>query len=196
MWNSMSSLTNRWILVVVLLAIAGCEMTSHRVGQSTSVQFGVVQSAQEVTLDSHAAEGALIGGTIGLLAGSGRSSVGTAIAGAAVGGAATAAAEGNRSGVQYTVRMMDGSSIRIVSDQREIRANDCVAVERGGRTANIRRTSEEYCQPAYGQAVSQVNESIQSEAAECQAAKQELVDAQGQEAVDMAARKVQLLCNS
>src|SRR5687767_15961837 len=90
---------------VTLAALAGCEATSHRVGQSASVQFGVVQSAQEVTLDSQAAQGAIIGGTIGVLA-SGRGSRGRgAVTGAAVGGATTAVAQGNRTGTQYTVQM-------------------------------------------------------------------------------------------
>lgn len=185
-----------WIWAIALAALAGCEATSHRVGQSTNVQFGVVQNAQEVQLESNAAAGALIGGTIGLLASGSGSSAGGAIAGAAVGGTAAAVAEGSRKGVQYTVRMMDGSSTRIVSDQREIMVNDCVAIERGGRTANIRRTSAQYCQPAYSEAVNQVSDSISSEASQCQDAKQELADAKGQQAVELAVRKVELLCNS
>lgn len=196
MRKPISNPSNLCVLAVALAAIAGCEATSHRVGQSTNVQFGVVQSAQEVQLESNAAAGALIGGTIGLLASGSGSSAGGAIAGAAVGGTATAVAEGHRTGVQYTVRMMDGSSTRIVSDQREIRPNDCVAIERGGRTANIRRTSAQYCEPSYGEAVAQVNDSVTSEASECQIAKQELADAKSPQAVELAVRKVELLCNS
>jgi len=194
MCHSMSNRASLGIVAVVL-AVAGCEATSHRVGQSASVQFGVVQSAQEVTLDSNAVQGALIGGTIGVLA-SGRGSRGRgAVTGAAVGGATTAAAEGNRTGTQYTVQMLDGSSTRIVSDQREIKINDCVAIERVGNSANIRRASTDYCDPANAQAVSEVSDAIKSEAAHCETAKQELAAAENDKAMDLAIRKVELLCD-
>jgi hypothetical protein len=194
MCHSMSNRASLGI-VTVALAVAGCEATSHRVGQSANVQFGVVQSAQEVQLDSNAAQGALIGGTIGVLA-SGRGSRGRgAVTGAAVGGATTAAAQGNRTGTQYTVQMLDGSSTRIVSDQREIKINDCVAIERVGNSANIRRASTDYCDPANAQAVSEVSDAIKSEATHCEAAKQELAAAENDKAMDLAIRKVELLCD-
>lgn len=183
------------ILGVALIAVAGCETTSHRVGQSASVQFGVVQSTQEVTLDSNAAKGAIVGGTIGLLASGSGSRGRGAVTGAAVGGATTAASEGNRTGTQYTVQMSDGSSTRIVSDQREIKVNDCVAIERVGNSANIRRVSADYCDPANAEAVSMVSDATASEAAHCQAAKVELAAAENDKAMDLAIRKVELLCD-
>lgn len=195
MRNSSSKRTTLCALGVMLTTLAGCEVTSHRVGQSATVQFGVVQSAQEVTLDSNAAQGAIIGGTIGLLAsGSGSRGRGAAT-GAMLGGAATAASEGNRTGIQYTVQMTDGSSVRIVSDQREIKPNDCVAIERVGNSANIRRAASDYCDPANAEAVSKVSDANRSEAAHCQAAKDELAAAEDAQAVDLASRKVELLCN-
>src|SRR5690606_35875984 len=101
--------------------LVACAVPNPHVGQNATVQFGVVRSAEPVTLNSAAAEGALIGGTLGLVAGRGqRSSARNAIVGAALGGAATAAAEGERQGMAYTVDILDGSSMRIVTDQREI----------------------------------------------------------------------------
>lgn len=195
MCNSISDRVSLWIVAVTLAALAGCETMSHRVGQSASVQFGVVQSAEQVKLDSNAVQGALIGGTIGVLA-SGQGSRGRgAVTGAAVGGATTAAAQGNRTGTQYTVRMLDSSSVRIVSDQREIKVNDCVAIERVGSSANIRRASADYCDPANAQAVSQVSDAVKSEAEHCQTAKQELAAAKDDKAMDLAIRKVDLLCD-
>lgn len=194
MCNSMLNRVSFCIAAVALTAIAGCELTSHRVGQTATVQYGVVQSAEQVTLDSNAAQGAIIGGTIGALA-SGSGSTGRgAVTGAAVGGGATAVAQGNRKGTQYTVRMADGSSLRIVSDQHEIKTNDCVAIERVGNSANIRRASSDYCDPANAQAVGAVSEANKSEAVQCQNAKDELVNAD-QKAMDLALRKVDLLCN-
>jgi hypothetical protein len=176
--------------------LAGCETATHRVGQSTNVQFGVVRNAEQVALDSAAAQGALLGGMLGMATGSRRSSAGrNAIRGAAVGGLATAATEGNRQGMAYTVELMDGSSTRIVTDQHQIQPGDCVAVERTGTTANIRRTSAGYCDPANAQAVRAVDSYARSEAVECQRAKEELSKATTNEAADLAARKMELLCD-
>lgn len=195
MYNTILNRTSPGIVGVVLVAIAGCEMTSHRVGQNATVQFGVVQSAQEVTLDSNAAQGALLGGTIGIMASGRGSAARGAATGAVVGAAGAAATQGNRRGTQYTVQMTDGSSVRIVSDQREIKVNDCVAIERVGNNANIRRASSDYCDPANAQAISAVSEANKSEAAHCQSAKDELAAAKDEKAMDLAIRKVELLCD-
>ena len=190
---------NRFTLLVLsaaaLTVFVGCEATTSRVGQTATVDFGVVRSADPVQLNSTAAEGALIGGTLGLIAGSGNSRVGTTIGGAALGGAVGAAAGGDRTGMSITVAMANGSSTRVVTDQREIRVGDCVAVERVGQGANIRRVSAGYCEPAYAPAVRSVDASSRAEAVECQNAKQELAKASTSEAADLAIRKIELLCN-
>jgi hypothetical protein len=137
-----------------------------RVGQSATVDHGIVRSAEPVRLNSTAAQGAIIGGTLGLLLGPGSRARG-AIAGAALGGATGAVAGGDRTGISYTVEMQGGSTTRIVSDQREIRVGDCVAVERVGQGANIRRASAHYCDPTYAQAVRAVDASVRTEAVQC-----------------------------
>ncbi len=187
--NSVAALT-----AVAALIAAGCE-TTHRVGQSATVDFGVVRNAEQVQLDSTAAQGALIGGTVGLMAGNNRNRMGTAIAGAAVGTAAGAAAGGDRTGWAYTVQMSSGSTTRVVTDQREIKVGDCVAIERVGQRANIRRVSAGHCEPSYASAVRAVDDDSRQEALKCDAAKQELADATTQEAADLAVRKMELLCN-
>jgi len=182
-----------WILA---LAAVGCQTPSARVGQSTSIQFGTVRQVDEVPLQSDAAAGAVIGGTIGLVASGGsRTAPRNAILGAAVGAAATTVAQGNRTGIAYTVAMLDGSTIRIISDQSEIRVGDCVAIERVGQTNNIRRESSAYCAPQNQQALAAVQQWTEAAAARCEAAKEELVQATTPEAVDTATRKVHLLCN-
>jgi hypothetical protein len=184
------------LLGVLAAAAAGCE-TGHRVGASTSVQFGTVRSAEQVQLNSAAAQGALLGGTLGLLTGSGDSSnVFNAARGAAIGGVATAAAEGGaRTGMAYTVEIAGGGSTRIVTDQREIHVGDCVAVEQGGSSANIRRAASSYCDPASAAAVRSVDKEIRTAAADCEDAKQELRKAPDRDALDLAARRVELLCD-
>lgn len=186
----------RHLAGLLLLAAVGCDTQSFRVGQRANIQFGTVRQVEEVRLQSDAAAGALIGGTIGLIASGGsRTAPRNAILGAAVGAGATAVAQGNRTGIAYTVAMLDGSTVRIISDQSEIRVGDCVAIERVGETNNIRREPSAYCARDNQQAVATVRNETEAAAARCEAAKEELVRASTAEAVDTAGRKVNLLCN-
>lgn len=180
------------------LVLVGCAVQSHRVGQTTRVQFGLVSAANEVTLDSNAPGGAIVGGMLGLTMGGGGSSprrARNAILGAGVGAALAEGTQGDRRGMSYTVSMLDGSSLTIVTDQRQIHPGDCVAIEQVRGTANIRRVSPSYCERENARAVDEVAEHVQSEAVACQSAKDELVQAQTQEALDLSIQKVDLLCN-
>lgn len=187
------SKTLRHLICIVSLAAVG-SVEAQRVGQGTTIRFGVVRNVQQVPLQSDAATGALVGGTIGLVAG-GRRPARNAVIGAAAGGAVTAAAQGNRTGFAYTVALNDGSTVRIISDQREIRSGDCVAVEQVGQTTNIRRQPASFCAREYAPAVEAVHGVSEAAAARCEAAKEELVAAATPEAIDMASRKIDLLCN-
>jgi outer membrane lipoprotein SlyB len=181
--------------IIGLIAV-GCEAQSFRVGQRTRVQYGTVRNVEEVPLQSDAGAGALIGGTIGLAASGGSSSpVRNAIAGAALGGVATAAAQGGRVGMSYTVETTDGSTVRVVSDQREIHPGDCVAIEQVRETTNIRREPPAYCRKDYAPAVESVHQAAAAAASRCEAAKEELVRAATSEAPDTAKQKIDLLCN-
>jgi outer membrane lipoprotein SlyB len=190
------SKTLRHLTWILLLAAAGCETQSFRVGQRATIQFGTVQHVEEVPLQSDAPAGALIGGALGLVtSGGGRNAPRNALLGAAVGGVGTAAIQGNRKGISYTVRMLDGSTTRIISDQSEIRVGDCVAIERAGETNNIRREPSAYCAQENQGAIAAVQQETEAAAEHCEAAKEELVRATTPEAVDTASRKMSLLCN-
>jgi hypothetical protein len=180
------------IWIISLAAVSSGE--AQRVGQGTTIRFGIVRNVQQVPLQSDAATGALVGGTIGLVAG-GRRPARNALIGAAAGGAVTAAAQANRTGFAYTVELNDGSIVRIVSDQREIRSGDCVAVEQVGQTTNIRREPAGFCARQNEQAVQAVQQVTEAAAARCEAAKEELVMASTPEAIDLATQKIGLLCN-
>src|SRR5687767_9002121 len=96
---------------------------AQKAGQSVSVQYGKVTA------------GALVGGALGLASASGKSSskkARNAIIGTAAGSAVAGAAQGSQKGMMYQVEVGAGSMIQVVSDQREIRTGDCVAVERAG----------------------------------------------------------------
>jgi len=98
--------------------------------------------------------------------------------------------------VLYEVDLGGGQGmIQIVSDQREIRIGDCVAFERAGETANVRRMAASFRDPANAQAVGAVAPQFEREAEECLAARQQLVDATTASAADPAAKKIELLCN-
>lgn len=185
-------------LAFVLASAAAGPVLAQKAGQSVSVQYGTVSGAREVDLQSGAVPGgAVVGGALGLASASGRSSGKKArntIIGAAAGGAIAGGAQGSQRGMLYDVRL-EGGSIQVVSDQREIRTGDCVAVERAGDTANVRRVSSAYCDRSNAAAVNSVADSARKEAEECAAAKQQLVDAATTQQADLAARKIALLCN-
>jgi len=186
----------RHLIWIPLLLAAGCQTQSYRVGQRTFVQFGTVTAVDQVRLQSDAPAGAIIGGTIGLMSGAGsRTAPRNAILGAAIGAGATAAVQGDRTGIAYTVAMLDGSTIRIITDQSEIRVGDCVAVERAGDTNNIRREHPSFCARANQPAIAALQSDTQAAAERCEAAKEELVRATTPDAVNIATHKVNLLCN-
>lgn len=191
-------------LAVVLATAAAClgvqSSWAQKAGQSVSIQYGKVTGVREVDLNSGAVpKGALVGGALGLASAGGKSSgkkARNAIVGAAAGGAIAGTAQGSTQGMMYQVDMGAGGMVQVVSDQREIRTGDCVAVERAGDTANVRRVSAGYCEKANEAAVKSVVNEAQKDAQECAAAKQQLVDATTTQAADLAGRKVALLCNS
>ena len=187
------------------LAVSLCLMTAapqvhaQRAGQSVTVRTGTVTAMRSVDLnDGNAVGGALVGGAFGAALtrsskGSGRRDRNAAL-GAVLGGAA--AASKTRPGRIYTVTTNEGTAIQIATEQTEIRVDDCVFVEETGSTANIRRAPATACDPESAEVMKDaaIIEEMQEEASECAAAKQELVDADSEAAIDRAVRKVKLLC--
>ena len=70
-----------------------------------------------------------------------------------------------------------------------------MTVEEVKDSANIRRADPTMCEPESAAAVEAVAEELQEEAAECLAAKEELLAAETEQQLDLALRKVQILCN-
>lgn len=186
-------------LITVTLGVSGQAAYAQKAGQSISIQYGVVKSGRPVDLKSNAVPaGAVVGGTVGLLSAKGKSSSKKArnsLLGAAVGSAIASSAQGSNKGVVYQVDMGANGLVEVVTDQTQIRSGDCVAVERAGETANLRRVTQAYCEPANARAIAAVAEESKEEAAECLAAKQSLVDASSMDEVELARVKVELLCS-
>ncbi len=175
--------------------------SAQRSGQSMSVQTGVVVAAQAVNLQSAAGRGALVGGIVGYATTSSRHSSSRRVRNTAI-GAGTGAliarrAQGSLDGMQYTVETGPGSRIVVVTDQTQIRVGDCVNVEQAGSgTANVRRVSESLCDAVFD---NQVDEELQAymnrEADACLQAKDRMMDAESDEAFDIAVRRVQFFCD-
>jgi hypothetical protein len=185
--------------VAVAFTLGTGSAAAQKAGQSVSIQYGKVTSVRDVDLKSGAVPaGALVGGALGLASAGGKSSskkARNAIVGATAGSAVAGASQGSQKGMMYQVEVGAGSVVQVVSDQREIRPGDCVAVEKAGDTANIRRVSASYCEKGNEAAVQAVASEARKDAEECAAAKQQLVDATTAQQADLAARKVGLLCN-
>ena len=110
------------------------------------------------------------------------------IAGAAVGAAAD---DGDTETLYlYTVEYVDKSgSIQVNTEQGGFRDGDCVAIEQGQHT-NIRGVSSVHCEQ---QTATPPAHHAQA-AEECDLAKQELVAADTDEALNIAIQKVRVLC--
>ena len=195
----MFRITGASLVLAACLLLATQLSFAQRAGQSATVRTGTVTAMRSVDLnDGNAVKGMLVGGAFGAALtrsskSSGRRDRNAAI-GAVLGGAS--AASKTRPGRVYTVTTNEGTAIQIATEQTEIRVDDCVFVEESGGTANIRRAPATACDPA-SQGVMQdaaIIEEMQEEASECAAAKQELVDADSDDAIDRAVRKVKLLC--
>lgn len=194
-------MTNRKVAMAAAMAFALSAglAAAQKAGQSVAIQYGKVVGVGEVDLKSGAVpSGALVGGALGLASAGGKSSskkARNAIVGAAAGSAVAGSSQGSQKGMMYQVEVGAGSMLQIVSDQREIRPGDCVAVEKAGDTANIRRVSTSYCEKGNETAVQAVASEARKDAEECAAAKQQLVDAKTAQEADLAGRKIGLLCN-
>ena len=183
---------------LLLVTGAATAAAQNRAGAAAKISVGTVERAERVQLDSKAGDGVLIGGTIGLLSASGKSGGKKArntIIGATSGAMIAGAAQGSREGMAYTIATGPGTRVKVISDQTGILVGDCVAVEEAGATNNVRRIAREACDRASQPVVTQLQPEFQREAAECIAAKDQLVNAVTPQAVDIATRKVKILCN-
>ena len=184
--------------VVAELLLTPAPAEAQKKGQSASIQHGIVVKSERVDLsDNKTTQGALVGGTIGLVTGgsSGYKRRRNAAIGAAAGGLLGAAGSTQQMGMMYTVET-GGGSIQVVTDQTEIHMGDCVVVEVANDRANVRRVNREVCDPAAADVVKELNEEFQEEAAECASARAELAAAKTDAEFDRALMKIDILCNN
>ncbi|RLA57442.1 MAG: hypothetical protein DRQ65_01465 [Gammaproteobacteria bacterium] len=185
-------------LITVLTACAGTDpLTGSSLNQVISVAYGTLENVQQVAVSPSYGKDAAIGGGLGLLAGSTGSTatqVGAAAAGALIG--AFVAKESAGTADRYTVSLVNGGTVAIVSEHHDLVVGDCVSVEQG-QHANIRRVSPVMCSTSSSHAAySAMHSSVQQEATECTAAKNELLKATNEQQTDIGYRKMRALCES
>jgi outer membrane lipoprotein SlyB len=187
-----------WLASLVLLT--GCAGTTPFTGSSVNslidIQYGTIEQVQQVPLKANYGSGALLGGGLGALTTMHYS--GTTQALAAAGGAllgALVAKERAGTAEQYTIHLVNGNTVAIVSEAHNLDAGDCVAVEQG-RHANLRRVSPQMCStPSPQTAYPKVYAAGQQAAADCDAAKQEMLKANTEQEATVAYQKMKALCS-
>ncbi len=171
---------------------------AQRAGQSATIQVGTVTGMRTVDLRTgNTAGGALAGGAVGAALSrnsSSRKRNRNAAIGAILGSAA--ARSRTTTGRVYTVTTQNGAMIQVSTEQTAIAIGDCVYVEQSGSSANIRRAPLTACEPATQEILKDkdVAAEMQADAQICMSARQELADAEDDDAFDRAVRKVKLLC--
>jgi len=197
-----STLKHVWtgvVVVAVCVMVSATGALAQRAGQMATIRTGTVVGMQTVDLNkADALKGAVVGGAFGAaLTKSSKSSSRrrrNAAIGAVIGTAAGAAKK--QTGRRYSVRTNEGTVIQIVTEQTEIRIDDCVFVEDAGGRANIRRAALSACDAASQAVINEpdIQAELQEEAAECSVAKQGLIDAETDAQMELAVRKIQILC--
>ncbi len=175
------------IKLLLLSAIMTCIPVTSVYAQSVTIQYGTVESVQTISKDARHAGGALAGGVIGAMIGPRRHRGFRVLAGAGIGAAVQGSATSGTQ-QQYTVSLVSGGTTIINTEQQDIRTGDCVSIEQGSYS-NIRRISSVHCETK-----TQTAQHHNSSSANCEKAKHELTNAETDEAVTMAAKKVRILC--
>src|SRR5262245_54972813 len=188
------------LLVAAALAAAG-----GAVWAQTTVNYGRITAVNLITETSDRAQigGAILGGALGASSASGRSSstrvargLAGGLAGQQIGRVAT-----QRQTFEYTILVGGTSTIRMVTDEAGLRVGDCVAVERGAFN-NLRLVDDARCAPARASTAAKkaspapaaATPAAVREADACIRAKNQMLDAETDEAFDRAERRVRLLC--
>ena len=182
---------NRKTLVLALAASA--LLSAGAATAQQSLTYGRVTDVRQITVEEAGSRttGRIVGGTIGVLTGSGKSGSNKALrgyAGARIGGS-VAGGSSRQMINEYTVLVDGTSTLRIASDLGGMRVGDCVAVERG-QFNNIRMVPDERCERG---APRSADESADAEA--CAAAKKMLLEAKTDADFNRAERRVRALCD-
>jgi outer membrane lipoprotein SlyB len=164
---------------------------SAALAQAT-VTYGTITGVNLVNDRSRSAQtrGAILGGVLGAVATSSASVAGQAVgtAGGAIAGQRLGRLTGNRQAFEYTIRIGDQQTVRVVTDEAGLRIGDCIAVERGNFN-NLRLVDDGRCAPNVRPLPDDVTRAVS-----CMRAKDQLLAANTDSDFDRAERRVRLLC--
>lgn len=185
------------ISLVLAAALLSAQVSRDSRNKTIRIQYGKVAKIDAVTMKSDAVPaGAVVGGILGLAL-SGPKAKDKA-AGAAIGAGGGAlmgkALEGKNTASAFTITMNDGSTIKVITEQKDLRVDDCVSVEQGDQT-NLRRVDAVFCDR--GSSVhtdADVQQDQQRDSDVCQSAQQQLLDATTDADMQRAVAKVKALC--
>lgn len=171
------------------------QISRSQLNSSFDIHYGIVENITREAIRSDAPQGAVMGGLLGGLT-SGHSHRGKhALEGAVAGALLSSLFQGNRQAYSYTVGLNTGETTRVITEQAGIVVGDCVAVELG-QTANVRRVSAVQCETQTHEAFDHpsVYSHRQSEAADCHTAKEQALQAQSDDEIELAIKKVRIFC--
>jgi outer membrane lipoprotein SlyB len=182
---------------------ASAQVSRTQVGSTFQVVYGTVLSVEETEMEptTSAAQGAAMGGAVGLVASHhdrGENAAKAAAAGALIAGLVARHQRKNApSAYIYSVSLNQGGESRIITDHGDIRIDDCVSME-FGQSNNIRRVSDTHCQPDHQEvlALPDVQAAAQTEATECHNAKEVALAAETDEQLELAMKKIRIFCES
>jgi len=172
-------------LVLSGLAFSCSTALAQQAGQSVSLQYGRVAKVDIVEDPGQRAGGTIVGGVAGAALAKDHRGLG-ALAGGLIGGGIQKHST-KETLQQYTVELANGGATIILTEQRDMVVGDCVVVEQG-KYSNIRRVSGVNCE------VKQQPEHHATAASNCDKAKDELVAAKTEDAINLAVIKVRTLC--
>lgn len=185
--------------IFMLLGCASTGVDRSDVRTEIEIRYAVVTDIEMVNIKSDVGKNAAIGGILGLAVGA---AAGGDVESAAVGAAASAAltaittkiSEGSSKAISYTLKRVDGSELKVVTEDEHLQRGDCVALETG-RTTNLRRVSQDMCAPPLDHPVEHELAILhQEDATECHEAKQLLLSAETDAELAAATKKVRVLC--
>ena len=186
-----------------MAALAGCAdggISPSSLNEGVGVSYGTIESVTPVKVSpTGEVAGSVMGGLLGLAltAGhSGGSMLLGAAGGALAGGLLGHALQGSDTADQFVIRRTDGSTLEVATEQLDLEVGDCVAIEQGRHT-NLRRAPPGLCDPAGTvRSDNRVALEAQHDAQVCHEAKEDLLNAQGEQAIDAGAQRVKALCQS
>lgn len=190
---------HRLLFAVALLlpaALHAQAATRDETRRAITIRYGIVDTITQARMQSEAAGNAVVGGVLGAAMTHDRRDRGrNAAIGALAGALLTKASEGRHRVDEITVRLADGSELKVLQDHTDgLAKGGCVSVEQGAHT-NVRAVSAEHCAAAPIHQDSAVASRRQGEADACELAKEELARAQNEQQFDFASRKIRALCH-